>query len=134
MIVQDCLALKNQFYNWNDINPLQHQRIISVEHNKTFHITCSITWQHSEISPALLFVISLEDISKSPKLKENIAKRQYHLTSREMEIIQLVAAGLTNNEIAGNIFISTKTVETHLSNIFEKTDVRNRTELASLIV
>jgi DNA-binding NarL/FixJ family response regulator len=48
------------------------------------------------------------------------------LTSRELEILQLVLAGYTNKAIAAEIFISEKTVEFHLDNIYSKIGVRTR--------
>jgi DNA-binding CsgD family transcriptional regulator len=48
------------------------------------------------------------------------------LTRREMEILQLVITGRTNKAIAGEIFISEKTVEFHLNNIYTKTGLRTR--------
>jgi ATP/maltotriose-dependent transcriptional regulator MalT len=49
-----------------------------------------------------------------------------YLTAREQEIVDLVAAGKTNREIAGICYLSEKTVESHLSNIFAKLGVSNR--------
>ena len=49
-----------------------------------------------------------------------------NLTSRELEILQLVLAGFTNKAIATEIFISEKTVEFHLDNIYTKIGVRTR--------
>jgi len=48
------------------------------------------------------------------------------LTEREVEVLRLIAAGMTNNEIAGELFLSAKTVSRHLSNIFTKIDVTSR--------
>ena len=56
------------------------------------------------------------------------------LTKREMEILRLVAEGLTNEEIGKKIFISEKTVKTHLTNIFDKLKVNNRFKAALLIM
>jgi DNA-binding CsgD family transcriptional regulator len=53
------------------------------------------------------------------------------LTPRELEILQLVAAGKTNKVIAAELFVSDKTVERHLSNIFNKLDVSTRTAAAA---
>ncbi|GII80157.1 transcriptional regulator [Sphaerisporangium rufum] len=54
------------------------------------------------------------------------------LTPTEQEIHRLVAAGLTNREVAGRMFISTKTVEANLTRVYRKLGVRNRSELAAL--
>jgi len=57
-------------------------------------------------------------------------KNEYErLTDREREILQLVAEGHTNREIAESLFISVKTVLRHRTNIMEKLDFHNRTEL-----
>ena len=53
------------------------------------------------------------------------------LTPREMQILQLVLAGQTNKEIAAELFVSEKTVEFHLKNIYTKVGVRKRS-LASI--
>ncbi len=52
------------------------------------------------------------------------------LTEREREVLQLVALGKNNPEIAAELFISINTVTRHLTNIFTKTSTRNRVEAA----
>jgi NarL family two-component system response regulator LiaR len=52
------------------------------------------------------------------------------LTEREMEVLCLVAQGLTNSEIAGELVISERTVRTHVSHILEKLHLANRTQAA----
>jgi len=53
------------------------------------------------------------------------------LTARELEVLRLLAEGLTNAEIAGRLFISTKTAGNHVSNILMKMGVRNRGQAAA---
>ncbi len=56
------------------------------------------------------------------------------LTKRELEILNLVAEGLSNEEIGKKVFISKKTVKTHLTNIFDKLQVNNRFKAALLVM
>ena len=51
------------------------------------------------------------------------------LSAREIEIIELVAEGLTNQEIANRLTISKRTVDNHVSNVFTKTGSKNRVAL-----
>jgi DNA-binding NarL/FixJ family response regulator len=50
------------------------------------------------------------------------------LTSRELQVLQLAADGLSNKEIAGKLVISDKTVKNHIANIFSKLQVNDRTQ------
>ncbi|MCL2889035.1 MAG: response regulator transcription factor [Eggerthellaceae bacterium] len=63
--------------------------------------------------------------------KDAAAKAVPHgLSSREFEIIELIAQGLDNREIAARIYISEGTVRNHVSAILQKLDLKNRTQLA----
>jgi NarL family two-component system response regulator LiaR len=53
-----------------------------------------------------------------------------NLTEREVEVLRLVAKGMSNKEIAGKLFVSEPTVRTHVSNILMKLDLPNRTQAA----
>ena len=57
-------------------------------------------------------------------------KHELHddLTQRELEVLKLIAAGKSNQEIAGELFITLKTVKTHVSNILAKLEVNDRTQ------
>jgi DNA-binding NarL/FixJ family response regulator len=65
-------------------------------------------------------------------LTELSSEKLDSLTSREMEILELISHSMTNEEIAEKLFISPKTVKTHLRNIFVKADIKNRVEAALL--
>lgn len=56
------------------------------------------------------------------------ALQQTGLSSREMEVLQLVAAGMSNQEIASALYVSLSTVKTHMANIFFKLDATRRTQ------
>jgi two-component system, NarL family, response regulator LiaR len=53
---------------------------------------------------------------------------QLELSKRELEILGLMAEGLSNQEIAAKLFVSLSTVKTHNQNLFEKLDVKRRTQ------
>jgi two-component system, NarL family, response regulator LiaR len=50
------------------------------------------------------------------------------LSKRELEVLQLMARGLSNQEIAARLFVSLNTIKTHSSRLFEKMDVKRRTQ------
>ena len=52
----------------------------------------------------------------------------FELSEREREVLDLMASGATNREIAGSLFLSPNTVKEHTSGLFRKLEVRNRTE------
>lgn len=53
-----------------------------------------------------------------------------NLTAREKEVARLVSLGFNNKQIAKEMFISVSTVKTNLEHIFEKTNLKNRVQLA----
>jgi DNA-binding NarL/FixJ family response regulator len=55
------------------------------------------------------------------------------LTKREAEILQLIGAGLSNKEIGDRLYITRKTVETHVGNLLSKLGLRNRAEAAAFV-
>lgn len=58
--------------------------------------------------------------------EEELAK--LGLSKRELEVLQLIAEGLSNQEIADRLFVSLNTIKTHSGRIFEKLDVKRRTQ------
>ncbi|MFC2036100.1 response regulator [Chloroflexota bacterium] len=52
----------------------------------------------------------------------------YNLSKREMEILRLAANGMSNQEIAGKLYLSRRTIQSHMTNIFTKMNVGSRTE------
>jgi ATP/maltotriose-dependent transcriptional regulator MalT len=68
-----------------------------------------------------------------PKATPRVNARMSGLTDREEQVSKLVARGLTNREIATELYITTKTVEYHLSNIYAKLGVASRQEFKRLL-
>ena len=71
----------------------------------------------------------IKSISQKAEIKEEI---QVRLTERELEIVKLIAAEKSNLEIATQLFISERTVETHRKNIFRKTNTKGVVGLLKL--
>jgi DNA-binding NarL/FixJ family response regulator len=70
-----------------------------------------------------------EDYYQHERVGTRAIKVAQGLTKRESEILEQVASGKTNTEVAEVLFISVKTVETHKTNILEKLGLRNSVEL-----
>lgn len=62
-------------------------------------------------------------------VKSNKNQMRVKLTEREIEIVKLISDGLTSHEIASKLFISSRTVETHRSNLLSKVDAKNSMEM-----
>lgn len=93
----------------------------------------------AELKKAIQFVLSGENYVQAsliPALNNRLANRDIDkdkidlLTDREMEVLIGVANGMINKEIATNLNISERTVKNHVSNIFKKIDVSDRTQAA----
>ncbi|MBK8556245.1 MAG: response regulator transcription factor [Lewinellaceae bacterium] len=54
------------------------------------------------------------------------AETKLRLSKREQEVLELLSKGLSNEDIAGELFLSLSTVKTHASNLFAKLDVNSR--------
>jgi DNA-binding NarL/FixJ family response regulator len=63
-------------------------------------------------------------------LEEELQRRSSGLTAREIDLLQLVADGLSNAEIADRLVLSERTVHAHLRSIFDKLAVNSRTAAA----
>ena len=91
-------------------------------------------WIDKEMPAWETFEEIVQDQSGSLEAPRQFDESIKALTKREMEILRLVAEGLTNEEIGKKIFISEKTVKTHLTNIFDKLKVNNRFKAALMLM
>ncbi|MGB2622522.1 MAG: response regulator transcription factor [Candidatus Acidiferrum sp.] len=72
-------------------------------------------------------------VSRSEPFCPNKAKREeLAITPREMEILALIAQGVSNREIAAKLFVSENTVKTHSSRVLDKLGARRRTQAVQL--
>ena len=67
-----------------------------------------------------------------PFVADETRVSQFGITPREMEILGLIATGLSNREIAGRLFVSENTVKTHSSRLFDKLGAKRRTQAVQI--
>jgi NarL family two-component system response regulator LiaR len=72
----------------------------------------------------------MNEFARVSAQKESLAQLFATLSDREVEVLKLIAEGLSNRQIAERLFISEKTVKNHVSNILDKLHVNDRTEAA----
>jgi len=61
-------------------------------------------------------------------IKDEREIEKLNLSKREVEVLELMASGLSNQEIASRLFVSVNTIKTHTSKLFEKMEVKRRTQ------
>jgi DNA-binding NarL/FixJ family response regulator len=90
-------------------------------------------WLDAELTTRVFYEFINEFKKKRDRLKSlthlSMAKLEM-LSPREMEVLALISQSMTNEEIADKLFLSSKTVKTHMRNIFAKGGIRNRVEAA----
>lgn len=67
-----------------------------------------------------------------PFFPDEDRRKELNITPRELEILGLIAQGLSNREIAERLFVSENTVKTHSSRVFDKLGARRRTQAVQL--
>lgn len=89
----------------------------------------SINRGYTQLAPGLLERVVSQIAPTAPSISPALAQ----LTPRELDVARLVAIGATNQEIATKLFISESTVKTHINSIFNRLNLKNRSQLAICI-
>ena len=102
---------------------LESKRVNIAEEMGLIYSGFSVTGKEEYIKPLIEIAINTSDKEKKSGL-----------TVREKEVLELIADGLSNKDIAKKLFLSEKTVKNHLNNIFKKIEVTDRTNAALFAV
>ena len=156
-IKPDILLLDINMPNKNGIEVLKEIRDIDSElkvliltvHNEVEYLVKAVDIgvngyilkdsESTELKKAIISIISGENFIQPnliPLLNARLIKRDHDydkiesLTKRELEVLIQIAKGLFNKEIADSLLISERTVKNHISSIFRKIDVSDRTQAA----
>lgn len=76
--------------------------------------------------------IEIQVPTSGPFVLNQVKLQQLGITARELEILELIAGGLSNREIAEKLFVSENTVKTHSSRLFEKLSAKRRTQAVQI--
>jgi DNA-binding NarL/FixJ family response regulator len=82
------------------------------------------------VGDTLMFPAAVRDLALSRRRRQDSPARPFRhaLTEREQEVLRLVAAGMSNAEIAERLFLGAETVKTHVGNVLGKLGARDRTQ------
>ena len=72
------------------------------------------------------------EVAATPFALNEARLRKLGITKRELEILELIAVGLSNREIAEKLFVSENTVKTHSSRLFDKLSAKRRTQAVQI--
>lgn len=156
--ITDVLILDINMPNMNGLKVLQHLRekkskikiLILTIHNEVEYLIKAVEFgvdgyvlkdSSSSVLKKAIFTVLNGDTYIQPELRPILKRRmdekasnasliENSLTRRELEVLKLLAEGLFNKEIAYTLSISEKTVKNHVSNIFRKINVSDRTQAA----
>ena len=86
-------------------------------------------WLALKLANPKTIVVEKEVIIRTTEfIRDEQALERSGLSKRELEVLELMSEGLSNQEIAARLFVSLNTIKTHSSNVFEKLDVKRRTQ------
>ena len=128
-IINECTSLKSDLYTDPNSADSLRESYVKIGSRSRYEFKVIKNTTTTLYGQSLCFVIMIEDSLAAAQLRERKIISRYKFTTREIQICSLIKEGLTNKEISNTLFVNLCTIETHIRNIFKKSDVSNRTEL-----
>ncbi|HEX6889377.1 MAG TPA: response regulator transcription factor [Chryseolinea sp.] len=124
-----CMALLLFILKWLEL------RFVIIDHALEIYVgaialifTGLGIWLAMKIVKPKITVIEKEVYVSAPFSLNRKELESLNLSKRELEVLQLMAEGLSNKEIADRLFVSLSTIKTHSNNLFDKMNVERRTQ------
>lgn len=130
--IQDCKCLARSQHGMNN-TPGYDNRIVNSAHRTRYHIQYFTFTTAAAENARPSFIIIINDLSRYSGNTEEIILNQAKLSNRESIVARYAGLGWTNKEIADSIHSSPFTIQNQLKKVFEKTGLKNRTQLANLM-
>jgi DNA-binding NarL/FixJ family response regulator len=133
-IILLSMEVRKDYLNIGIQNGISGYLVKDIEHDVLFEAVEAVSEGKQYFTEAITKLV-FEEYYQHQKLKVvSQTKIPDELTKRELEVLKLVAQGMTNKQIAESLFISVKTVETHKSHILDKLGLSNSAELMRFAV
>jgi DNA-binding CsgD family transcriptional regulator len=130
-IFKDCKYLFEKFGKSD--GPFSMHRIITSDTEERYCIRYFLIKDDVREPSLACFITSMSNLINPKQTSEEVISNGCELSLREQTIIRYIASGLTNKELGKVLSISPFTVQNHLRNIYQKTGIVNRTQLANLV-
>ena len=130
IIIEDCKQLVDS-HDYRSC--FSRNRIINTTNGERYFIKYTLINQPCDNIGLAYLIVHITNLSRSDNDTGVVLTEDNGLSEREEKIAQYTGLGLTNKEIGEKLGISQFTVQSHLRNIFEKTGIKRRSQLANLI-
>ena len=131
VIIQDCRCLTRTHQDKNSSG--YDNRIVNLGNQKRYHLQYFMFYSADTENLRPSYIIVINDLTKYRTDIEDIISGQAKLSNREAVVAMYAGMGWTNKEIADSVHSSPFTIQNQLKKVFEKTGLKNRTQLANLM-
>jgi DNA-binding CsgD family transcriptional regulator/PAS domain-containing protein len=133
-LLKDCQEIKSTLKRWPTGGmTIPRHRFVNGPNHSRFSLVSKILDQEPDSDNSQMFMVSIEERSPA-NINPQYLMDTFHLSRREIDVVNLLFLGLKNAEIAGKLYVSEVTIKKHLQSIYEKVGVNNRTTLINRIL